>query len=305
MRCRLSTRSIQSISDHLVRLKDNIPTEFARKPRSLFEIDRWKATEFRQFLLYTGPIVLCDKIHTNIFGNFLLLFVGIHILLNENLSRRFNGYAHDLLVAFVEHFCQIYGNDMAVFNVHGLVHLAAEAENYGSLDNVSAFPFENYMSQLKRLVRKPHFPLPQVIRRLSEQRNIVHEKPSYPVLKMSHTLGPIPDTLLTGSQYRSVKTEKFSIKLNSKDCCARVGGNVCLVRNIIFDEGETYIVYQKFGHMDNLFTTPLESRLLGIIVVSNLDDTIQTAKLSDVEAKCVLLPYKRKQVAIPFTDFVW
>lgn len=49
--CRLGFRSLQQISDRLVDLKCYIPSEFARKPRSLFEVLHWKATEFRQFLL--------------------------------------------------------------------------------------------------------------------------------------------------------------------------------------------------------------------------------------------------------------
>lgn len=56
--CRLSSRQLLEISDNLVSLHGKMPSEFARQPRSLEELERWKATEFRQFLLYTGPVVL-------------------------------------------------------------------------------------------------------------------------------------------------------------------------------------------------------------------------------------------------------
>lgn len=34
------------------------PKEFNRKPRGLHELNMWKATEYRQFLLYLGPTLL-------------------------------------------------------------------------------------------------------------------------------------------------------------------------------------------------------------------------------------------------------
>ena len=51
---------------------------------------------------------------------------------------------------------------MLVYNVHGLVQLAEDASRFGCLDNISAFPFENFLGKLKRMVRKPSFPLEQV-----------------------------------------------------------------------------------------------------------------------------------------------
>lgn len=57
LHCRLGARIIDQISVGLSALKNSIPSEFSRKPRSLREIERWKATEFRQFLLYTGMVV--------------------------------------------------------------------------------------------------------------------------------------------------------------------------------------------------------------------------------------------------------
>jgi hypothetical protein len=57
-RIRMSAQNIEEISNRLTDLAKFVPKQFARKPSGLGEIDRWKATEFRHFLLYTGKIVL-------------------------------------------------------------------------------------------------------------------------------------------------------------------------------------------------------------------------------------------------------
>lgn len=267
LKCRLSANSVKSISENLEALKNNVPSEFARKPRTIYEIDRWKATEYRQFLLYTGLVVLHGIIHPNIYQNFLLLHVGIHILLNDTLSIAYNQYAHDILEGFVNHFSDIFGKDMVVYNVHCLVHLSEDAKVYVSLDNISSFPFENFLAKLKRIVRKPTFPLSQIIRRLSERTNINVVSPSFPVLKKEHQRGPLTDEL-TGLQYTIVKTLKFQLKLNVKDSCVRLNGSISIVKNIVQDDNdqELYIVYKSFKKIENFFTSPLDSSLLGIVL---------------------------------------
>ena len=105
----------------------------------------------------------------------------------------YNAYNHALLVAYVSHFGQIYDNDMLVHNVHGLVHLSNDAAKYGCLDNVSSFPFENFLGRLKLIVRKPSFALQQIIRRLSEQKvmNTLNKREKeYPILRKEHAVGP-------------------------------------------------------------------------------------------------------------------
>jgi len=54
---RLPCQSVKLISNRLMHLKSNITRDFARVPRGLNEVLRWKATEFRTFILYTGPVV--------------------------------------------------------------------------------------------------------------------------------------------------------------------------------------------------------------------------------------------------------
>ncbi|KAG1681458.1 hypothetical protein GQR58_011843 [Nymphon striatum] len=54
LKSRFSANLLSVISRNLVDVRQSLPREFARKPKSLSEFKMWKATEFRQFLLYTG-----------------------------------------------------------------------------------------------------------------------------------------------------------------------------------------------------------------------------------------------------------
>ena len=54
-KCKLSLQLLNRISDNLKSLNGQLPSEFARQPRTLDELPNWKATEFRQFLLLYRP----------------------------------------------------------------------------------------------------------------------------------------------------------------------------------------------------------------------------------------------------------
>ena len=97
--------------------------EFARKPRTIADVNWWKATEFRQFLLYTGPLVLCGKIADELYKNFLLFSVDIRILTDPHQCMTMCEFARRLLTAFVNHYSQLFGSNSVVYNIHGLVHL--------------------------------------------------------------------------------------------------------------------------------------------------------------------------------------
>ena len=101
----------------------------------------------------------------------MLLSCAIRIFVDPNLAKSHCEYAHELLLGFVEDAEQLYGQDILVYNVHGLIHLAADLKPLGCLDNFSCFPFENKLGKLIKLVRKPQFLLEQLVRRLSEIEN--------------------------------------------------------------------------------------------------------------------------------------
>ena len=70
--CRLAQQQMHLISDNLVNLNGKLPSEFSRQPRSLDLIDRWKATEFREFL------------HEGYYIHFLTLHCAMRILLSPD-----------------------------------------------------------------------------------------------------------------------------------------------------------------------------------------------------------------------------
>jgi len=94
-------------------------------------------------------------------------------------------YARELLVKFVELLPSFYGADSQVMNSHNLIHLADDVEYTKTyLSNISAFPFENCLGKIKRMITGRKNPLAQLIRRVSEQnkcpemikKNCVHRK---------------------------------------------------------------------------------------------------------------------------------
>ena len=54
---RLSAAQLAVVLENLIDYKGKMPSEFARQPRGLDEVKRWKTTEYQQFLLYTGYLL--------------------------------------------------------------------------------------------------------------------------------------------------------------------------------------------------------------------------------------------------------
>lgn len=77
---RLNETSREKISTDLINLRVYVPNEFSRLPRKIEDIDYWKATELRSFILYFGPIVLKGKLNKQFYSHFMLLSCAIKIL---------------------------------------------------------------------------------------------------------------------------------------------------------------------------------------------------------------------------------
>lgn len=150
-------------------LRSYITYNFSKVLRRLSEVARWKATEYRLFLLYTGPVVLQFILNEECYFHFICLHVCFRLRLdpytkNNNLIN----FSEKVLAYFVDKFVKIYGKQFISHNIYGLLHIVDDFRKYGCLDNCSSFPFEKNLLKLKKMVRKSEKPLEQVINRYTE-----------------------------------------------------------------------------------------------------------------------------------------
>lgn len=263
---KLSQNSLSIISRRLIFLKKFFPVEFNRKPRTLYELNNWKATELRSFLLYSGPLVLHSVLDEKKYKHFLLLSVAIRILLSEN--REWYSFAKELLVKFVVEIAVLYSKEFLVYNVHSLIHLADDAEKYGSLDNISAFKYENYMQSLKKMVRAHSNELSQVIRRVVEMENVQSKLVVCQSLKIGMN-----------------KLKHFTKQGN--DCFLLKNGYVIRITNIV----DKNIHYKLFKDKLCISWYCVPSSKLGIFKVGKLSHVEYICNQNDILCKQLLLPY--------------
>src|SRR5207237_2127454 len=122
---RLSRRTIDQISCKLQSFKPYIPAEFNRKTRSLKELDHWKATEFRTFLLYVSPLALADILDKKKYKHFMLLHAAVYILSSDLTAfPDWNPFAASLLDTFVSSIKTLYFEELLTYNMHSLIYFA-------------------------------------------------------------------------------------------------------------------------------------------------------------------------------------
>ena len=186
---RLSNGQLTVVSNQLKAIAPFMPPVFNRKTRGLEEVKLWKATEFRTFLLYTGPIVLQGVLPPQMFSHFMCLSVAIKILhWKGNHLKDYHGYAKDLLRNFVVNAKFLYGEQLLTYNVHSLLHLADVAEHFDGLGQCSAYAFENHLGIIKRSVRGTSQVVRQIAHRLHERKSlpVQPKKPVHAQLRRGH-----------------------------------------------------------------------------------------------------------------------
>lgn len=287
-------QAIIGISQFLTNSNSSRPSDLHRcipnRIRPLDTIHHWKATECRTFLLYVGIVALYGRLNAEEYKMFLNLFCAVTIC-SSNFYRNFLPLARRLFVDFIEDNIAIYGQRSVTMNIHNTCHVVDDVEMFGSLDTISAYPFENHLHHLKRKLKQCNKPLQQIARRIIESKQnskVMHsnDDTNFPILKNPFTFDD-SDTLCF--RYIEYKPNAFlsSRNQNMKDKWFLTFDNQIIefchiARNV---RNENVITGSEIKNARNFFDYPVQSSYLNIFLTDTEKAEQKQYKLSSIKAK--------------------
>ncbi|KAJ1526536.1 hypothetical protein ONE63_008123 [Megalurothrips usitatus] len=273
---------------------------FNRKPCSLKYFKKSKCTQLRRMLLYDGIVVFKGLIDENIYDHFLLLHCGIYILSSKSLYAVKSNLAKEFLRMFVSHSARVYGPEFVVYNVHSLIHLAEECDSGCTLDEMSAFKFENRLKSVKETLRSGLHQLQQLARRdVEKSSNLVKldSRATHIVLSLKQQRR---FTGLPGSHYKKLKAGSLMLRVGKADgCFSAVNGDIVVLYDIELRQKKVFLIGRKFRCLEDFYAYPIPSSDIGIFKVSDLGKRRLTYRLKDVNNKCYLMPHGTHFVCVP------
>ena len=152
-----------------------------------------------------------------------------------------------------------------------LLHLAATVEEHGTLDACSAFEFENYMQQLKKIVRSGQSPLVQIAKRLGE---LCHEK-------------------ITVVRQKSIcfKKPNNAYILNDHSCC-----EVVKATNLQDESGNELFTCRVYDHTEPEFQSPCDSRIVGVHKTSLHHTTMKNIPSQLLVKQAIMIPHALNKI---------
>lgn len=281
----ITKENIDAISTSLESLPPYIPNEFQRDPRGLNDIYNWKATEFRQLLLYTGILAFKENVPNEVYNTFLLLHCACRILSSEtNLEEHFED-AKNMLNQFVRNFAAVFGENSVSSNVHGVLHLADCVTQFGVLPNFSAYDFENYLQLLKKYVRSPVKILKQIYNKVKYEKKIIKEK---------------EEGFFEINNIQCYNTNNYMFSTKTPDNCCYIKPKIPF-KITKFIARKNLVVGNRLLNQKSFFNNPVDSLdTFGICLTDQTpSEKEEKIPITNIENKLMCLPHEDKLLLIP------
>lgn len=273
---------LKEMNERFLSFRPYVPSELERKPRTLKQVKKFKANEFKQMTSYTLPVLIKDFVEPQIYQAVLQLHVGIRLLQDPQNYLHNLGAAQALLDVFVQEYPDVFGVENFTFNTHCLIHVPKVVERFGSLYSFSAYRHENHQRILNRLLRKKSLHLQQLYNRFAEIS--------------------VANEIEFHRMDKSFQYDSFILRANNlRDGCCMVKPGVPLeITGLIESDGPKIIRGRRYLRCENFFDYPVPSmENQGIILASTLSSVDEDFPAEDVLHKYFRLPYRDKFVLTP------
>ena len=131
---------MQQIDQRVINIRP--PKYIPTTPRSIYCWKTWRAHEYLSFILYYALPVFVDIMEAEQFEHLIKLVKFLEIILSREILKENLIVAEEFIIAFVKDFSVIYSDTSMLSGVHELLHLVECTRNFGPLNNINCFPFE-------------------------------------------------------------------------------------------------------------------------------------------------------------------
>lgn len=153
----ISKENMKKISNKLQSMK--YIHDILRRPRTINNINKWKASEVRTFILYVGLPVLSEFLAEDDCGHLALYVVILRLMHDywkddEELSKSISSLLHCYIDGLGERIeSNSYPPNLMTISTHTHLHLPLQCKKFGRLDWLSNFVFESFLGFLKAFVK--------------------------------------------------------------------------------------------------------------------------------------------------------
>lgn len=243
----------------------------------------FKATELRTFLCYHGIVVLKGNVHKEFYDCFKLLHCAVTICISKRHIEKLLPVAKELFKAFIRVFVKLFGSQMVSYNVHNLQHVVDDVKKHGTLDEFSAFEYENCLGILKKYILSGKNPLAEMANRVVEHAELDVEN--------------LREELMTQKQYP--KHSRKKLQLNSDVTITNNSSNCWFLtkaRKIVRFEAVQLIndvpkiVGKSIKSSTDYYEMPIKSSVLDIYYSDGELEKMDPLDFSEVSKKLFCIP---------------
>lgn len=195
----------------------------------------------------------------------------------------------------------IYGSSSIVSIIHNISHVVDDVESIGSLSQMSTYPFENCLRELKLRTRPSKSPLEQVTRRLVELTDDI--KPiNLDMIRLERRAWN-PTMKYEAKDLGSGFYKHIQITPNVFLTTRKVGDSwfITFKKEIVqmkyaLHKGDSFFICgNELNEKSNFFIKPFQSKLLDIYLCSERKSNDKLYAVEEIKAKIICIPSDESQ----------